>query len=319
VVLRTVKSYLKFVPDFTDVFTVGELYLESRLDFLRKSQNPDGGWGYFPGKGSWLEPTAYAMLALHGTPGSGSSLEKAWELVRSWQTADGSSRPSGEVNGGTWVTAHTVTLASVRGVYDDPVRRSVEWMLDVVGAEHKLTFRAAQFFHLLQTKLDVSHQGWPWRQGNASWIEPTVHTLVALKKVAAKYQSSALEGRVRDGEALILSRRCSDGGWNCGNPNVLNLDLPSYPETTALALVGLQGRNAQELAGPLEVARRNRAETKSSLAKAWLTIALRCHGENPSAHADNGRSLKGDVMLAALETLAHPNGNHALLRTGARA
>jgi len=310
--------YLKFSADFTDVFNVGELYLESRLDFLRKTQNPDGGWGYFPGKGSWLEPTTYAMLALHGTSGSDAQLNKAWKLVQSWQTADGSSRPSGEVEGGTWVTAHTVTLASVQGLYDNHVRRSVDWMLDVVGAEHKLPFRAAQFFHLLQTRLDVSHQGWPWRQGNASWIEPTVHTLVALKKVAAKYSSAKLEDRVRDGEALLFSRRCSDGGWNCGNPNVLNLDLPSYPETTGLALVALQGRNARELAGPLEVARRNRAETKSSLAKAWLTIALRCHGENPSAAVDNDRGLKGDVMLAALETLAHPDGNHALLRTEAR-
>ena len=318
VVPRAIKIHLKFLPDFADLFTVGELYLESRLDFLRKTQNPDGGWGYFPGKGSWLEPTAYAMLALHGTPESASSLDKAWKLVRSWQTADGSSRPSGEVEGGTWVTAHAVTLASVRGVYDGHVQRSVDWMLDVVGAEHKLTFRAAQFFHLLKTKLDVSHQGWPWREGNASWIEPTVHTLVALKKVAPKYPSSALQDRVRDGEALLFSRRCSDGGWNCGNPNVLNLDLPSYPETTALALVGLQGRSAPELAGPLEVARRYRAETKSSLAKAWLTLALRCHGESPSAAVDTGRGLKGDIMLAALETLAHPDGNHALLRTGAQ-
>ena len=63
-------------------------------------------------------------------------LDRSWNLVRSWQTAEGSFRPSGQVQGGTWVTAHVVTLASVRGVYDDSVRRSVDWMLSVVGAEH---------------------------------------------------------------------------------------------------------------------------------------------------------------------------------------
>ncbi len=297
---------------------MGELYLDPRLDFLRTTQNPDGGWGYFPGKQSWLEPTTYATLALDGAPGSDAALERAWKLVRSWQTQDGSWRPSGQVQGGTWVTAHGVTLASVRGVYDDNVRRSVDWMLSVVGAEHNLLMRAASALHLLKTKLDVSHAGWPWREGNAAWIEPTVHTLVALKKVAGKYRGAELERRVRDGEALVLSRRCSDGGWNCGNPNVLNFDLPSYPETTGLALVGLQGRSASELAGPLEVARRFREQTKSSLAKAWLTIALRCHGENPSAPAVDGK-MPADIMLAALEALGHPNGNFRLLQTGGRA
>ena len=309
---------VKFFIGLADISSVGELYLEPRLDFLRKTQNTDGGWGYFPGKQSWLEPTTYAMLALHGTPGSDASLDKGWKLVRSWQTAEGSSRPSGQVDGGTWVTAHTVTLASVRGVYDDSVCRSVDWMLRVVGTEHGLGMRAASFFHLLKTKLDVSHEGWPWREGNAAWIEPTAQTLVALKKVAANYRSAELAHRVREGEALILSRRCSDGGWNCGNPNVLNFDLPSYPETTALALLGLQGRSATELAGPLSVARRYREETKSSLAKVWLTIALRCHGENPNAPSGGGK-VSADVMLTALEALAHPDGNHRLFGTGGRA
>jgi hypothetical protein len=297
---------------------VGGLYLESRLDVLRKAQNPDGGWGYFPGKQSWLEPTTYAMLALHGTPGSETPLANAWKLVRSWQTADGSSRPSGQVQGGTWVTAQVVTLACVRGVYDNQVRSSVDWLLRVVGAENTLAMRAASYFHLLKTKLDVSHQGWPWRDGNASWIEPTSHTLVALKKVSANYRSAQLEHRVHEGEALLFSRRCSDGGWNCGNPNVLNLDLPSYPETTALALLGLQGRNSAELAGPIEVARRFRDETKSSLAKAWLQIALRCHGQNVDAPPDDAR-VSADLMLTALEALGHPNGNYELLRPGGRA
>jgi len=295
---------------------VGELYLESRLDSLRKTQNSDGGWGYFPGKRSWLEPTTYAMLALHGTPGSNAPLSQAWKLIRSWQTSDGSVRPSGQVQGvGTWVTAHAVTLACVGGVYDHQVRSSVDWLLSVTGAEHSLAMRAASYFHFLNTKLDVSHKGWPWRNGNASWIEPTSHTLLALKKVAPKYRNSELETRVRDGEALLISRRCSDGGWNCGNPNVLNYDLPSYPETTGIALIGLQGRSAQELAAPLGVARRFRDETKSSLAKAWLSIALRCHGQDIAPAPADAR-LSNDIMLTALEALGHPAGNFPLLRPG---
>jgi len=297
---------------------VGGVYLESRLKFLRATQNSDGGWGYFPGKQSWFEPTTYAMLALQGSPGSEDSLQSAFQLVRSWQTPDGSSRPNGEVQGGTWVTAQAVTLACVRGIYDDKVRSSVDWLLRVVGAESSMAMRAAAFFHLLKTKADVSHQGWPWRDGNASWVEPTVQALVALKKVAKNYRSPELDRRVSEGEALLLSRRCSDGGWNCGNPNVLNYDLPSYPETTALALLGLQGRNRAQLDQALALAARYRAETRSSLARAWLVIALRCHDGDPQP-AGEDRSASSDVMLTALEALGHPAGNHPLLRTGAPA
>jgi len=294
---------------------VGELYLESRLDFLRTMQNPDGGWGYFPGKQSWLEPTAYAMLALHGTAGPEARLQNAWQLVRSWQTADGSSKPTGQVSSGTWITAHVVTLACVREVYDDSVRSSVDWLLRISGAESSLTNRFVSHLHVVNTKMDFSHKGWPWREGNSSWIEPTVHTLVALKKVAGQYHGSELQSRIRDGEALVFSRRCSDGGWNCGNPNVLSFDLPSYPETTALALIGLQGRSAKELAVPLQAARRFRQETKSSLAKAWLNIALRCHGDTFDAPANDAK-VSNDVMLTAIEALGHPAGNYQLLRTG---
>jgi hypothetical protein len=297
---------------------VGGLYLESRLEFLRKTQHPDGGWGYFPGKGSWFEPTAYAMLALHGRRESEGDLDRAWKLLRSWQLADGSFRPSGQVQDGTWVTALAVTLANVRGVDDPSVRRSIDWLLADVGAEHDLSMRAASFFHLIQTKLNVSHEGWPWRAGNASWIEPTAHTLVALKKVSSQYRTAEVDHRVREGEKLVLSRRCSDGGWNCGNPNVFNFDLPSYPETTGLALLGLQGRSEQELAGALDVARRFRAETKSSLAKAWLQIALRCHGRELETPVDNPWA-SSDIMLAAVQALGHPEGNYRLLTVGSHA
>jgi hypothetical protein len=294
------------------------VYLDSRLEFLRNSQNADGGWGYFPGKRSWFEPTAYAMLALHGRPEAEGQLNSAWALIRSWQLPDGSYRPSGQVQEGTWVTAHAVTLASVRGIDDASVRKSVDWLLQVVGAEHDLSMRAASFFHLIHTKLDVSHEGWPWRNGNASWIEPTAHTLVALKKIASRYRTAEVEHRIQEGEKLVLGRRCSDGGWNCGNPNVLNFDLPSYPETTGLALVGLQGWNKQELAGALDVARQFRAETKSSLAKAWLQIALRCHGRELEAPPETVWA-SSDIMLAGVQALGHPAGNYRLLGTGGQA
>jgi hypothetical protein len=287
------------------------VYLESRLGFLRASQNPDGGWGYFSGKESWLEPTSYAMLALHQGAEPDAALDKAWKLVRSFQLDDGSFRPSAKVKEGTWVTAQAVMLASIRGVNDASVRSSVDWLLRVVGAEHNMWTRTGSFLHLIKARLDVSHEGWPWMDGNATWIEPTAHTLMALKKVVGQYRRQEVERRVRDGEDLVLSRRCTDGGWNYGTPNMLYVDLPSYPETTGLALLGLVGRKQREFAGALDLAERFRADTKSSLGKAWLQIALRCHGRDVAAPAD-GAFASSDVMLASLQALGHPQGNYRL-------
>jgi hypothetical protein len=296
---------------------VAEVYLQSRLDFLLNTQNQDGGWGYFPGKRSWMEPTTYAILALHGRPGSESPIDRAWGLIRSWQLPDGSHRPGVEVQDGTWVTAHAVTLACVFGTHDQGFHRSVDWLLRVSGSETRLAWRLASYLHLLATDLNPNHQGWPWRDGNSAWIEPTAHTLVALKKASVYVRTSKLRHRVRDGEAMVLNRRCHDGGWNCGSPNTFRYDLPSYPETTAVALLGLQGRPKSDIAGPLAMAQKFHSETKSSLARAWLSIALRLFNEPVPTRTDE--AAPRDILLAALEALGHSNGNYRLFDTRAAA
>lgn len=288
---------------------MAESSLKSRLDFLSRVQNADGGWGYFPGKASWLEPTTYAILALHGTPGASAAIDRAWPLVASWQSTDGSWRPSGLVRNGTWVTALALTLYCVYERYDAHFRKAVDWLIRTTGVESSVSMRAASLFHLLSTDVDVNHKAWPWTPGNASWIEPTAHTLVALKKVPPQHRTHDFPHRIREGERMLLGRRGSDGGWNCGNPNVLKTDLPSYPETTALAMLGLQ---SHDVPGLVDVARRFRAKSKSSLANAWLAIALRCYGENPPFEEPGPPSP--DVMLTALQALGQPDGNHHLLQ-----
>jgi hypothetical protein len=154
-------------------------------------------------------------------------------------------------------------------------------------------------------------KAWPWKPNTSSWVEPTAHTLVALKKASAKVASNDLRKRVSMGEAQLLGIRCSDGGWNYGNRFVLGVDLPSYPETTALGLLGLQGRS--DLGNALDLAGRQFKETTSPLARAWLSIALRLHGasvpEAPPAQPSP------DLLLLALETLAALEGHHAMLKT----
>ena len=58
------------------------------------------------------------------------------------------------------------------------------------------------------------------------------------------------------------------------------------------------------------------ADTPSSLARAWITIALRLHGV---AVPDDLKPLAGpgspDLMVVALEALGAPGGNYGLLKT----
>lgn len=293
-----------------------EVYLATRRDCLLSTQNADGGWGYFPGKASWLEPTAYAMLALHGR-GSGDepsleAMRRARRLVESWQLPDGSWRAGAQVQDGTWVTALAVTLCSIDAVPQNMLPKGVHHLLLTAGAERSTTFRLMEFFGLGKIEQDATHPAWPWCHGTSSWIEPTAHTLVALKMARKRLHDRRMAWRIREGEQMVLARRCADGGWNHGAPNTFHIDAPSYPESTALALLGLQGRR-KEVGHTLALARWQWKAAESPLATAWLSIALQNWGESVPP-PDDSTPIRGDIMLTALEALAHPRGNHALLR-----
>jgi hypothetical protein len=275
--------------------------MAAQLDFLRAAQNSDGGWGFFPGKQSWLEPTAYALIALKAAGGAGDAVESGWNLVRSWQLRDGSWPACAAVLEPHWTTALCVTLHCRRGVYDDQFRAGVEWLLGTSGVENGFQFRIAHLLRPAVVELDPSFKGWPWRPGNTSWIEPTAHALVALREAANYVADTRVKDRVSTGERMILERRCSDGGWNYGNRKVLGAELPSYPETTALALVGLAG--CPDLDAPVALAQTYLGQTRSPLAKAWLRVALRCHSAPAPPPGDQPLS-PNDVIVNALEVMA---------------
>jgi len=276
---------------------------------LRQTQNADGGWGYFPGKQSWLEPTFYAAVALAGEAGA----DRAWALLKSWQNDDGGWRPSAGVQVATWATSLCVTLAQSRGEFGEPFQKGVSWLLGSAGSEGPLWRRmvlATGIFGKIDR--DLSLKGWPWKPDTASWVEPTAHAIVALKQAAAKAPSSKLEERVRIGQAQLMDVRCGDFGWNYGNHAALNVDLVAYPETTGLALVGLQGH--PDLGKSIDLATKMARETPSPLARSWLTIALKLHqAEVPPSAGEIAPSP--ETMLTALSIIADQQPE--IFRTGA--
>jgi hypothetical protein len=86
---------------------------------------------------------------------------------------------------------------------------------------------------------------------------------------------------------------------------VMGGDLPSYPETTALALLGLQGHAdlSQSLERAGQMARDQQQEngaTRSPLARAWLRLALRLHGVKVDLPL--GTPLR-DVVVTAIDAI----------------
>jgi hypothetical protein len=285
-----------------------ESYLKVRLDVLRKAQNQDGGWGYFAGKESWLEPTAYAAMALLGEPAS----DRAWNLLSQWQLPDGSWKPSEQVAISSWGTSLCVTLAMARNDWGTAARKGVGWLVGSSGAESRWVNIIASKLGIFDAGHNVRLKAWPWKPDNAGWAEPTSHALVALKIAGVKWPSSELSERVHSGEAQLLDVRCRDGGWNYGTPITQGGELPAYPETTALALLGLQHQKGLESA--FDLAWKMMRDTPSPLARAWLTVAMRLHGMTPP---DPAGDPSADLMITTVEALSAPQGNWTLMRTGA--
>jgi hypothetical protein len=287
-------------------------YLKARLDALRHAQNADGGWGYFSdtnagSRDSWLEPTAYAALALLGEPAS----DRAWKLLSSWQLPDGSWKPSEKVAVSSWGTSLCLTIAIARNEWSAPARKGVDWLLGSTGVESSLINTIAAKIGLLKSERDLSLKAWPWKPGTSGWVEPTSHAIVALKRAAAKWPSVELTDRVQIGEAQLMDTRGRDGGWNYGSPAALGVDLPSYPETTGLALLALQEKKGLE--GAFDLAWKMMRDTPSPLARAWLVTSMRLHGMTPPEQTGDP---SGDIMITAVEALSAAEGNWKLMSTG---
>jgi hypothetical protein len=83
---------------------------------------------------------------------------------------------------------------------------------------------------------DPMTRGWAWTDGTFGWVEPTARAVLALRLLRP-----GATAPIADGVAVLEDRQCDDGGWNYGNPVVLGDHLPSYGQTTALALLAFQG------------------------------------------------------------------------------
>ncbi len=244
---------------------------------LLSRQNGDGGWGGYPGGTSRTESTALALLALThpdpATPDAEAAL--GWLLDR--QDQEGWWPGGPDLAGPSWMTSLAVlALAGVPRVLSRAVR-GAEWLLPQHGAVpswwNRLILRLSG--RADDVDLDATLRGWAWTPDTFSWVEPTAYAVLALRTLREELESEGAARRIEEGERMILDRMCVGGGWNYGNARVLGEELWPYPDTTALALLALQGREADErVETSFAALDRMTADTDSFLV---LSLAVLCH------------------------------------------
>jgi squalene cyclase len=273
-------------------------------------QNADGGWGYHRG-GSATEPTTFALLAL-SVSGCGQTVaaKRAVQWLAASQRSDGGWSPRRNVDQSTWVTALPMILpkpmrAQLR------VDRAKEWVLSLQGRESAWVQRIRTYLQGVKEPLDTSQEGWPFYPDTAAWVAPTAFTILGLERFPSDDRA---QSRCRLGRAFLLSRMCSDGGWNHGSFRALGYDLGSYPETTGLALLALHNEKNTVLKRSLSEAEQQWLRLQSREAGCWLELGLLAHGQTAISNFENFRPPRS-VMEIALTALAQAaaNGNNIFI------
>jgi hypothetical protein len=224
--------------------------IDAAIDLLLGAQNEDGGWGAVKGKRSNTESTSFALMALKSLDGKPFDRQVTTGLkwLRRHQKDDGSWPLNDALAKSSWTTPIAALALLPFQDQREHALRAAKWILTQEGRKPgwigTLLFRLSLISKTVE--LDPYLSGWSWTPGAFSWVEPTSYSLMALKKLKQSLLGTNCEERIRHGEMLIYDRMCQNGGWNYGNSRVLGEALWPYPDVTAVALIALQDRVANE-------------------------------------------------------------------------
>jgi hypothetical protein len=227
---------------------------------LAAGRNSDGGWPYYAGRHSRLEPTSWALLAL-GDSG-------AAQLFQRWRTSEGLlvepelSRVNYAFN----------AIAALAIAASEPASNG--WIDAPSIARALLAHRGERVAAHPAIRQNPSLQGWSWIDGTFSWVEPTAWCMLAVKKLARTAPHAG--ARLDEAERVMRDRACVDGGWNYGNPEVYGKNLPAHVPPTAIGVLALQDRASdgmeQQAVAFLE-REASREGSTTALALSWLALS----------------------------------------------
>lgn len=302
---------------------------------LLANANPTGGWGYYAGKRSRIEPTGWALLALAEASEQDAG---AWQrflaphlqFLTACQRADGllvdqpGAPPNFAANGVAACTLAHLTKGGDSGL--------LARLLDAIVSSKGVAFResltdtaVAAAKRLIggkrpaQSAQNNTLQAWPWIPDTFSWVEPTSWCLLALKKT--RWGRRDAESRIREADELLINRICATGGWNYGNAAVLGQDLRPYVQTTAVGLIALQNRrNDAAVNRTVKYLDRVRRTETSGMALGLAAVSLRlCGLPVDDVEEELGKDFERAERLGNFQTLAMMLYALSADRHGARA
>ena len=248
-------------------------------------QNPDGGWGATQGRRSNTEATSLAISALRslGEQSGNDRVSRGTIWLSERQNPDGSWRLNDVATAGSWTTALAVIALSAFPDQQKRVLDASRWLVSQEGSRPgilaKLILWATGKSNI--NRLNDDLVGWSWVPHSFSWVEPTSYAITALKKVRSSLAAETVNERIQQGEAMIYDRMCKGGGWNYGNSKVLDYALWPYPDITAVALIALQDRAAEQAnQESLQALRKTADEANSGLAASWAALCLNLYGQD---------------------------------------
>jgi hypothetical protein len=197
--------------------------IQSAQNFILQSQLPEAGWGYYANTPqAYPEPTCYSLLALAGT---------SFSPTRVLNWLSGLVNTEGQLylpndDSPNWATAHLIITLIRLNQLPEELSASIKWLL---------AWKSKYVNTMEKIKLNGNLTGWPWISDTFSWVQPTSFAVLALKLAGRQKHE-----RVKEAETLLFDRMCRQGGWNFGNPVVLDRQLEPSPADTAIALFALQ-------------------------------------------------------------------------------
>lgn len=247
--------------------------LEQRLS---DAARPSGGWGYFEGKQSRVEPTCWALAALAGCWNESPAAWAAFaaphlQFLAACQRSSGFLTDLPELPPNLAANGLVAWLMASEAAVGGPQREAL--ISSIIGLKG-VTAAAGD------PRQDNSLQAWPWMPGTFSWVEPTAWCLLGLKTNPRFAASPQARARILEAERLLDNRCCDIGGWNYGNASALGQDLRPHVPPTALALLALQNRRDQRsVAKSLAFLEHARLSEQSGLALGLTTLCLHVYGQ----------------------------------------